>query len=143
MALIDHANFDFEGQTIFAYEYPERNLSAATQLNVRAGQEALLVMGGKIVSKYPPNGPRPYTLDSANLPVVRKLFGIPFGGSNPMLATIWFINKADLLGMEVKTNTFLLKDSSKLQGFPIFATVNMGLRVAESEPFFILPLLAV
>ncbi len=137
MALIDHANFDFEGQKLFAYEYPERNLSAATQLNVRAGQEALLVMGGKIDSKYPPNGPRPYTLDSANLPVVRKLFGIPFGGSNPMLATIWFINKADLLNMEVRTNTFLLKDSSKLQGLPAIATVNIGLKVAESEPFFI------
>lgn len=137
MALIDYANFDFEGHKIFAYEYPERNLSSLTQLNVRPGQEALLVLGGKIEMKFPPNGPRPYTLDSANLPIVRKLFGIPFGGSNPLLATVWFINKADLVNMEIITDTFLLKDSSKAQGFPAIAIANVGIKVVESEPFFI------
>ena len=44
MALIDHANFDIGGRKIFAYEYPEKNLSSNTQLNVRQGQEALLVL---------------------------------------------------------------------------------------------------
>ena len=137
MALIDHANFDFGGQKIFAYEYPERNLSSATQLNVRPGQEALLVLGGRIEMKFPPNGPRPYTLDSANLPIVRKLFGLPFGGSNPVLAAVWFINKADLVNMEIVTDTFLLKDPTKPQGFPAIAIANVGIKVEEGEPFFL------
>lgn len=137
MAIIDHANFDFEGRKIFAYEYPEKNLSSNTQLNVRPGQEALLVLGGRIETKFPPNGPRPYTLDTANLPVVRKLFGIPFGGSNPILAAVWFINKADLVNMEVVTDTFLLKDPSKPQGFPAIAVANIGIQVEEGEPFFL------
>ena len=137
MAIIDHANFDFEGRKIFAYEYPEKNLSSNTQLNVRPGQEALLVLGGRIEMKYPPNGPRPYTLDTANLPVVRKLFGIPFGGSNPILAAVWFINKADLVNMEIVTDTFLLKDPSKPQGFPAIAIANVGIQVEEGEPFFL------
>ena len=137
MAIIDHANFDFGGQKIFAYEYPERNLSSATQLNVRPGQEALLVLGGRIEMKFPPNGPRPYTLDSANLPIVRKLFGLPFGGSNPVMAAVWFINKADLVNMEIVTDTFLLKDPSKPQGFPAIAIANIGIKVEEGEPFFL------
>ena len=137
MALIDHANFVFNGQKIFAYEYPEHNLSSVTQLNVRAGQEALLVLGGRIERKYPPNGSRPYTLDSANLPIVRKLFGIPFGGSNPILAAVWFINKADLVNMEIVSDTFLLKDSSKPQGFPAIAIANVGVKVVEAEPFLL------
>ena len=137
MAIIDHANFDFEGRKIFAYEYPEKNLSSNTQLNVRPGQEALLVLGGRIEMKYPPNGPRPYTLDTANLPIVRKLFGIPFGGSNPVLAAVWFINKADLVNMEIVTDTFLLKDPTKPQGFPAIAIANIGLQVEEGEPFFL------
>lgn len=137
MALIDHANFDFGGEKIFAFEYPEKNLSTSTQLNVRPGQEALLVLGGRIEKKFQPNGPRPYTLDTANLPVVRKLFGIPFGGSNPLLATIWFINKADIVNMEIYTNTFLLKDPSKPQGFPAIAIANVGIKVVEAEPFFL------
>ena len=137
MALIDHANFDTGGARIFAYRYPEQNLSTSTQLNVRPGQEALLVMGGRIEMKFPPNGPRPYTLDSANLPIVRKLFGIPFGGSNPVLAAVWFINKADIVSMEVQTDTFLLKDPTKPQGFPAIAIANLGIKVEEAEPFFI------
>lgn len=137
MAIIDHANFVIGGRKIFAYEYPEKNLSSLTQLNVRQGQEALLVLGGRIEQKFPPNGPRPYTLDSANLPVVRKLFGIPFGGSNPILASVWFINKADLVNMEIVTDTFLLKDTTKPQGFPAIATANVGIKVIEAEPFFL------
>jgi membrane protease subunit (stomatin/prohibitin family) len=137
MAIIDHAIFEFEGQKIFAYEYPEKNLSSNTQLNVRPGQEALLVLGGRIEQKFPPNGSRPYTLDSANLPVVRKLFGIPFGGSNPMMATVWFINKADIVDMDITTQTFLLKDPAKPQGFPAVATVTLGIQVEEAETFFL------
>ena len=137
MALIDHSNFDFGGEKIFAYEYPEKNLSSNTQLNVRQGQEALLVLGGRIEMKFPPNGPRPYTLDSANLPIVRKLFGLPFGGSNPVLAAVWFINKADLVNMEIVTDTFLLKDPTKPQGFPAIAIANVGIKVEEGEPFFL------
>ena len=137
MALIDHAVFEFQGRKIFAYEYPEKNLSSATQLNVRPGQEALLVLGGRIEQKFPPNGPRPYTLDTANLPVVRKVFGIPFGGSNPLMASVWFINKADLVDMEIQTSTFLLKDPTKPQGFPAIAIVTVGVQVEEAEPFFL------
>ena len=87
--------------------------------------------------KFPPNGPRPYTLDSANLPIVRKLFGLPFGGSNPVLAAVWFINKADLVNMEIVTDTFLLKDPTKPQGFPAIAIANVGIKVEEGEPFFL------
>lgn len=137
MALIDHANFDFGGEKIFAYEYPEKNLSTLTQLNVRPGQEALLVLGGRIEQKFKPNGPRPYTLNTANLPIARRLFGIPFGGSNPVLAAIWFINKADVVNMEITTDTFLLKDTSKPQGFPAIARANVGIKVVEAEPFFL------
>lgn len=137
MAIIDHANFEFEGHKIFAYEFPEKNLSSNTQLNVRPGQEALLVLGGRIEQRFPPNGARPYTLDTANLPVVRKLFGIPFGGSNPLLASVWFINKADLVDMDIETSTFLLKDPTKPQGFPAIATVTLGMQVEEAEPFFL------
>lgn len=137
MAIIDHANFMMNGRKIFAYEYPEHNLSSLTQLNVRAGQEALFLLGGQIEQVFQPNGARPYTLDTANLPVVRKLFGIPFGGSNPLLASVWFINKADLVNMEIKTDTFLLKDPMKPQGFPAIAVANLGMRVVDSQTFFL------
>ena len=48
MAIIDHANFDFEGRKIFAYEYPEKNLSSNTQLNVRQGQKPYWLLEEKL-----------------------------------------------------------------------------------------------
>ena len=138
MAIIDHANWDFDGQKVFAVEYPQKNLSSNTQLNVRQGQEAIFVLGGgdsKDTKVYGPNGARPYTLDTANLPVVRKLFGIPFGGSNPILASVWFINKADITEIVIKTNTFLIDDPSYAKGCPMVAEVDLAVRVTEGRVF--------
>lgn len=137
MAIIDHANFETGGQKIFAWEYPQKNLSSNTLLNVRQGQEALFLLGGQIKAKYGPNGSQPHVLDTSNLPVVRKLFGIPFGGSNPLLASVWFINKADILDLTIQTDTFLIKDPSKAQGFPVIAEATLGLQIVEAEPFFL------
>lgn len=136
-AMIDYAGFDMNGEKLFAFKYPETNLSSNTQLNVQQGQEALLLVGGKIEKKFPPNGVRPYTLDTPNLPVVRKLFGIPFGGKNPVLASVWFINKADILNIQLSTGTILLKDPTKVQGFPAIAVVTCGIHVKQSEPFLL------
>lgn len=104
---------------------------------MRQGQEALFLLGGQIKAKYGPNGSHPHVLDTANIPVVRKLFGIPFGGSNPVLASVWFINKADIVNLTIKTDTFLVKDPDKPQGFPAIAEVTLGIQVVEAEPFFL------
>ena len=93
MAIIDAPVWRQNGQKIFAYKYPNINLSSKTQLNVGMSQEALLFINGELKQKYSTGK---HTLDTANIPILRKLFGLPFGGQNPFLAEVWYINKADL-----------------------------------------------
>lgn len=77
MALIDCVTWTpSDGEFIFAYRYPETNLSTYTQLVVHESQEALLFSKGQLMGKF---GPGKHTLDTENLPVLRSLFGIPFG----------------------------------------------------------------
>lgn len=138
MALIDHANWDFEGRKVFTAEYPQKNLSSNTQLNVRQGQEAIFILGGGgggDTKVYGPNGARAYTLDTGNLPIARKFFGIPFGGSNPVLASVWFINKADITAIPITTGRFIINDPSYAKGCPLIAHVDLTTRVTEGRVF--------
>jgi len=90
MAIIDLVRWAPEGNNnVLAYKFPESNLSTYTQLIVQESQEAILFSKGKLIGKF---GPGKHTLNTENLPLLRNLFGIPFGGKNPFIAEIWFVN---------------------------------------------------
>ncbi len=91
MAIIDLVKWTPQGNlTIYAYKFPETNLSTHTQLIVQESQEAILFSKGQIVGKF---GPGKHTLNTENLPILRSLYGLPFGGKNPFTAEVWFVNK--------------------------------------------------
>ena len=91
MAIIDLVRWAPQGnQTIYAYRFPETNLSTYTQLIVQESQEAILFSKGQIVGKF---GPGKHTFNTENLPILRSLYGLPFGGKNPFTAEVWFVNK--------------------------------------------------
>ncbi|MDR3140670.1 MAG: SPFH domain-containing protein [Tannerellaceae bacterium] len=84
MAIIDLVRWSPQGsKTIYAWRFPETNLATCTQLIVQESQEAVLFSKGQIVGKF---GAGKHTLNTENLPVLRNLFGIPFGGKNPCCA---------------------------------------------------------
>ena len=91
MALINEVQWNpSESENVYAWKYPGTNLSTYTQLIVHESQEAVLFSKGQVVGKF---GPGKHTLSTENLPVLRSLFGIPFGGKNPFTAEVWFVNK--------------------------------------------------
>lgn len=134
MAIIDAPVWRQNGKKIFAYKYTNVNLSSKTQLNVGMSQEAFLFINGELKEKYSSGK---YTLDTANIPVLRKFFSLPFGGQNPFMAEVWYINKSDLLNISTTTDMFLVRDSRYPNGLPLIAEVTYGLKVAEGEPFLI------
>ena len=96
MALIDCASWKPQSdEFVFAYRFPQTNLSTYTQLIVYESQEAFLFSKGRLMGKF---GPGKHTLDTENLPILRSLFGIPFGGKNPFTAEIWIVNKTSWIG---------------------------------------------
>lgn len=135
MAIIDLVRWSPQGNhTIFAYRFPETNLSTYTQLIVQESQEAILFSKGQIVGKF---GPGKHTLNTENLPILRNLFGLPFGGKNPFTAEVWFINKLQPYNIDWSIDRMDIHDADYNVGIPLIANGRYGLKISDSERFLI------
>ena len=101
---------------------------------VRESQEAILFSKGQIVGKF---GPGKHTLTTENIPLIRNLFGIPFGGKNPFTAEVWFVNKTAPLVIDWQTTPMRFMDPDYNQMIPLTAKGRYGLKVAQAERFLI------
>lgn len=133
-ALIDFADWNPQSNDIFAYRFPETNLSTYTQLVVRESQEAVLFSKGQVMGKF---GPGKHVLSTENLPFLRQFYGFPFGGKNPFTAEVWFVNKTVPLDIDWKTDGMKIMDPDYGQSIPIYAKGRYGLKVADAERFLI------
>ena len=135
MAIIDLVKWKPQGSvTIYAYKYPETNLSTYTQLIVQETQEAVLFSKGQIVGKF---GPGKHTLSTENLPLLRSLFGIPFGGQNPFTAEVWFVNKLQPYNIDWSINRMDIHDNDYNTGIPLVANGRYGLKINNTEKFLV------
>jgi membrane protease subunit (stomatin/prohibitin family) len=135
MALIDVVEWDDAANDVFAWKFGQNknnNLSTFTQLIVRESQEAVLFSKGQILGKF---GPGKHTLNTENLPLLRNLFGIPFGGKNPFIAEVWFVNKTAPLTIDWRTDTMRFRDPEYGEMVPLAASGRYGLKVEDAERF--------
>lgn len=138
MAFIDCVKWKPEGsEFIFSFHYPESNLSTYTQLIVHESQEALLFSKGTLMRKFGPGERYPVTLNTENLPLLRSLYGIPFGGKNPFTADIWFINKLHPANLSWNVCGIPVQDADYNTYLPLMASGQYGLEVKDSERFLI------
>ena len=109
MAIIDLVKWTPDrGEMLYAYRFPETNLSTYTQLVVYESQQALLFSKGQLLGKF---GPGKHTLNTENLPILRSLFGIPFGGKNPFTAEVWYVNLLQPANLEWETGSMSIHDA--------------------------------
>ena len=135
MAIIDLVRWMPQGnQTIYAYRFPETNLSTYTQLIVQESQEAILFSKGQIVGKF---GPGKHTLNTENLPILRSLYGLPFGGKNPFTAEVWFVNKLQPYNIDWNINRMDIHDADYNTNIPLVASGRYGLKIIDAERFLI------
>lgn len=133
MAFIDFVRWTPQGnRTIFAWRFPETNLSTLTQLVVQESQEAVLFSKGQIIGKF---GPGKHTLSTENLPILRNLYGIPFGGKNPFTAEVWFVNKTEPANIDWKTDSMSIHDVDYQTQIPLVATGRYALKLEDAEKF--------
>jgi len=125
MAFIDLVRWSpQEDVTVYAHKYPEDNLSTYTQLIVQESQEALLFSKGQLLQKF---GPGKHTLSTENIPILRNLFGLPFGGKNPFTAEVWFVNKIQAYNIEWSISSMNIHDVDYNTGKLEYAQTNSGL----------------
>jgi membrane protease subunit (stomatin/prohibitin family) len=133
--IIDVVQWQPQGnEVIYAYHHPERNLSTKTQLLVHESQEALVFSQGQLIGKF---GPGKHQLKTENLPILRTLYGIPFGGDNPFTAEVWFINKIQTFAIDWTIASLPYFDIDYNTQLPLIASGQYGLRIIDSEKFII------
>jgi membrane protease subunit (stomatin/prohibitin family) len=135
MAIIDLVSWAPQGnQTIYAYRFPQTNLSTYSQLIVQESQEAILFSKGQIVGKF---GPGKHTLNTENIPILRSLYGLPFSGKNPFTAEVWFVNKVQPYNIDWSIDRMDIHDADYNTGIPIVANGRYGLKINDAERFLI------
>lgn len=135
MAIIDLVRWSPQGSdTIFAWRFPHTNLSTYTQLVVQESQEAVLFSKGQIMGKF---GPGKHTLSTENLPILRSLYGIPFGGKNPFTAEVWFVNRIQTFSIDWYIDRMVIHDVDYNTQLPLTASGQYGLQVVDAEKFLV------
>ena len=100
---------------------------------VNQGQEALFFKGGEALDLF---GAGTHTLHTGNLPLLKKIVNLPFGGETPFSAEIYYINKTSKLDMNWGTaNPFQLEDPKYGLILSIRSHGKYGLRITDSRMF--------
>lgn len=134
MALIDLVKWNAPAD-VYAWKYPSEELSTATQLIVSESQEAVLLRGGQMVGPF---GPGRHTLATENIPLLSKIFSIPFGGRSPFTAEVWFVNRA--MPLDVKWGTsdpIQVLDPKYRILLPVRAFGQFGVQVTDTKQFLL------
>ena len=135
MAIIDVVRFDgLKNRDWLIYKYPSEELVFGTQLIVQEGQAAILVKGGLLADVFYPGR---YTLATENLPLLKSIVNIPFGGKTPFSAEIYFLNTTVRLDINWgTTDPIQLIDPKYYVKLRIRAFGQMGLRVLDVTTLF-------
>lgn len=105
-----------------------------TQLIVQEGQAALFVCGGVVADVFYPGT---YTLSTDNIPILKKLINLPFGGTTPFSAEIYFINTTVKLDINWGTSEPIqLIDPKYHVKLRVRAFGQMGVRILDAATFF-------
>ena len=135
MAIIDVVRFDgLKNPNWLIYKYPTEGLVLGTQLIVQEGQAAVLVKGGVVADVFYPGT---YTLVTENLPIMKTIVNIPFGGKTPFSAEVYFVNTTVRLDINWgTTDPIQLIDPKYYIKLRVRAFGQMGLRVLNVPTLF-------
>jgi len=133
MALIDRIKHDAATDDLLVWKYPREDIRIGAQLIVNQSQEAVFVKGGQVLDLF---GPGTHTLTTANIPLLRKLVNLPFGGQSPFSAEIWYVNKTVKAGLKWGTKAPIPVIDPKYN-FPVSVRAygKWGMRITDSRSF--------
>lgn len=93
----------YEGDNnVFIWKSPIENFNTGTQLIVHETQEAIFFMNGQALDLF---GPGRHTLETQNIPMVRKFLSKPTNDRTPYHCEVYFINKTEHLAIKWGTDS--------------------------------------
>ena len=134
MAIFEVIKYEGDNST-FIWKHPCEDFNTASQLIVHESQEAIFFMNGQALDSF---GPGHYTLETENIPLIRRITNIPTGGVTPFHCEVYFINKTEQMAIGWGTNS-KIQYVEPTYGFPISigASGEMALSVADSRKLLI------
>lgn len=100
-AMIDVIKYDNDDETL-VYKYPVEDFSTKSQLVVQQSQMAIFYYKGEKADVF--TEPGTYTLSTQNIPILRHLVNLPFGGNSPFHAAVYFVDQAEAMQMKWGTS---------------------------------------
>jgi len=134
MAVIDRIKWD-GSPDVFAWKFPSEELATWSQLIVNETQEAFLVRGGVYEGPFPAGR---HTLETENLPLLRGVLGIPYGGKSPFSAEVWYVNRVvNLALLWGTTEPIQLQDPKYNILVPVRANGQYGIQISDPKKFLL------
>ena len=135
MALIAEI-IKYEGDnSTFIWKHPCEDFNTTTQLIVHESQEAIFFMNGQALDLF---GPGRHTLETQNIPLLRKFANIPTDGKTPFHCEVYFINKTEQMAIRWGTDS-RVQYVEPTYHFPlsIGASGEMALSVEDSRKLLV------
>ena len=93
----------YEGDnSTFIWKHPCEDFNTTSQLIVHESQEAILFLNGQALDSF---GPGRYTLETQNIPLLRKIINIPTNGVTPFHCEVYFINLTEQMAIRWGTDS--------------------------------------
>lgn len=97
MSIIDIVKFNgLANGNWLIYKYYRDDLTVGGKIIVGEGQSVVFVKGGHIADVL---NSGTHIIDSDNLPILRSILNIPFGGQTPFTAEVYFVNTTNKMDL--------------------------------------------
>jgi membrane protease subunit (stomatin/prohibitin family) len=103
-----------------------------SQLIVEESQQAVFFRDGKALDTF---GPGRHTLATQNIPVLASIFGIPFGGTSPFQAAVFFVSTKTFLDLKWGTKEPVIFRDQELSMVRLRAFGKFAVRISNAQVF--------
>lgn len=103
-----------------------------SQLIVEENQQAVFFRDGKALDTF---GPGRHTLATMNVPILASVFGIPFGGTSPFQAAVFFVSTKTFLDLKWGTKEPVIFRDADLAMVRLRAFGKFAVRISNAQVF--------
>ena len=130
MAILDIIKYEGDNST-FIWKHPCEDFNTHSKLIVHESQEAIFFLNGQALDVF---GAGSHTLETKNIPILRHLLNLPYGGDTPFHCEVYFINKTVQMGVKWGTDS-KVRFIEPTMGIPleIGASGEMNIAVSDSK----------
>lgn len=130
MAILDIIKYEGDNST-FIWKHPCEDFNTKSKLIVHESQEAIFFLNGQALDVF---GAGSHTLETKNIPILRHLLNLPYGGETPFHCEVYFINKTVQMAIKWGTDSKVrLLDPNLGIPLEIGASGEMNLAVSDSR----------